>query len=772
MRKFFFRLGVSMFTLLALVVGWFYFFVIANPDRLPDPSQIEVKKVQNYYERKAELFSLDFPLLSRDKISNKEIISVLRKYHYANPEPFLNNDTSNTIFNIGLGKSAWYKESKKAIGVYSNQPIQWKVSFSQKSKLVISLASFPTTTFYNGKNLTAIIKVDGKTLVEAELLPEIPTEFNEKSWWWEPFGQFIHVQSAIKGGNWKNMEIELPTAGNEITIEFKGDEKIIGLIGRPEIWSLADIEKRKKNIIVLQIDSLNPDEIFEIGRKRPTPVLDSLIVRGTYFENNSSNMVWTRPSTYSMFSGKLPPELMEFTHFSSPQYLDQRVYRSGLKPLPRYLQEKGYVTSAIANNLFLKNSSEIGLDYGFQELFDTQRDFYDAVEVTENAIHYIQRNQDKPFVLFLNYNNPHFTFKPPIKYSPDGFLDYLTDDQHDLYYGEVRFTENYLKMFLDKFYELGLDEHTLLIMNADHGALFDDHPRHRRYMDVVGFNGTIDEDRMHVPLLFIGPNIPKNQRIYPQTQLIDLPPTVLSYLGYEIPKLYDGNNLLPGIYSPNNFKGTDVVFQFARELRAVRYKNKWKLTVGNLPVYGIEELYDLTSDPKEHHNLVLLYPDTVAFLKKYVDKYLEKRRPLVYELTMVNEDTINTKIIQIKSKTTLYDLFSVQSKIIDTIITIQPMGIFVYPLELGKDSLFQVELFENGKHQPINWIQGIKLTDAEIKLTHNESMAFITPRRQFPPGKGMYLQIVPAEYWHLGGFQQGQISSGVKDVLKSWGYIH
>jgi len=34
--------------LVILVLGWFYFFVVPNPDRMPDPERIQVKKKSGY----------------------------------------------------------------------------------------------------------------------------------------------------------------------------------------------------------------------------------------------------------------------------------------------------------------------------------------------------------------------------------------------------------------------------------------------------------------------------------------------------------------------------------------------------------------------------------------------------------------------------------------------------------------------------------------------------------------------------------------------------
>lgn len=762
--------------LFLIVLGWFYFFVLPNPDRLPDPARLNVSKKEGYRKIHSRMLD-DINTLAFD-FQKQEFDSAKKqflKYPTQRQDFFVNPYGEKNIFDVALGKLLWEQEVHKAILVNGNSDTYWQTTIPDSSELIIHLATLSDFNNYVGKTLRFKIFVNSHLLADTLLAPQYPLEHDESSDWYELFGQFIYVDHVKKGGYWANLRLKLPQLKNEksdIRISVSGDGNIPALLGNPEIWTYTKSKANKrKNIIILQVDSLNPDALSINGNPIATPVFDSMVTAGTYFENTTSQVVWTRPSIHSMMMSQYPPYLLEFTYFSLIDYNIPRIVRHGYQSLNQLLKKEGYYTAAIANNLFISNAASVGADNGFDDLFDIQRDFYDAMLITEKAINFIQENQDRDFTLFLNYNNPHFTFKPPHKYNKNGFWDVLTNNDDHLFHGEIAYTEDCIQKFLKKFHELGLDENTLIILNADHGVLNPDYASHMRYKKINSFSGTVDENRMHVPLVFIGPGIPKNVRVSGQAELIDVPPTVLDLLGYSSPDYFQGKNLVPLIKNPL-LDGKEFTYEFARELRGIRWKNKWKFLQSNLEYYNIKELYDIENDPNEQHNIVLDRPDIADHLSKQWDKFYSNR-PIITELNLINMDSSLTKRYHIQSDKPIYKLYSYHAQVLDTIVVLINSDFASIPLEL--DNLKNVTLtitdLSSKQKVPIYWSESPLLAYDHLEINHELMYGLLSYKRTIQPKSGVYIQFIPNEYWHRSTLDESLATSSVKEVMKSWGYI-
>lgn len=768
---------ISLLLVLFLVVlGWFYFYVLPNPDRMPDPSRIQVTKKDGYRKLYSRLFNEpDKISITSNKVESDSAKAVFQKYPTQRQDHFINPFGEKNIYDVALGKILWEQEVHKSLLVNTNSEIIWETAIPDSSELILHLATLSDFENYKGSPVRFVIKADEKFLADTIVIPQYELEHDEKSDEYELFGQFIYVQHVKKGGYWATLKLNLDGLKNEkgkIRISVSGNPNVPALLGNPEIWTHSKSKNNKrKNVIILQVDSLNPDALSINGNPFSTPVFDSLITSGTYFENAISQFVWTRPSIHSMLMSQYPKDLMEFTFFETIAYNTPRIVRSNYQSVYQLLKKEGYYTASIANNLFLTNAVRIGIEMGFDDHFDIQRDFYDAMIITEKAINFIQENQDRDFALFLNYNNPHFTFKPPHKYNKNGFWDVLTNNNENLFHGEIAYTEDCVQKFLQKFKELGLDENTIIVLNADHGVLIPDYPDHMRYEKINTFSGTIDENRMHIPLLFSGPGIPKNTRVSGQVELVDVSPTIMSLLGFHSPDYFMGKNLVPMIENPK-LEGKEYAYEFARELRAVRWKNKWKFLQSNLEKYNIRELYDLEIDPAEKHNIVLDRPDIAEHLSKKLDEMYLKR-PVIIEMNAINMDSTAVKKYRITSTKPVYKLYDYHAMLLDTIVTLKGSTYSSIPFEIAYDSTFQVQVtdLETGSKMPIHWSEGILLGSDHVNIDYALMRQLLTYKRTIQPKAGIYIQFVPNEYWHRGGLNEALATSSVKEVMKSWGYI-
>ena len=113
----------------------------------------------------------------------------------------------------------------------------------------------------------------------------------------------------------------------------------------------------------------------------------------------------------------------------------------------------------------------------------------------------------------------------------------------------------------------------------------------------LGDQKTLYDELVHVPLVALGPRLDP-RRVDTTASLVDLGPTLLSWLGLPEWNGYDGE-----IIDPDQVWSERVLFletDRARQLRGVT-KGTWKLIEDR--EREVKELYELRSDPAEARDL-------------------------------------------------------------------------------------------------------------------------------------------------------------------------
>ena len=112
-----------------------------------------------------------------------------------------------------------------------------------------------------------------------------------------------------------------------------------------------------------------------------------------------------------------------------------------------------------------------------------------------------------------------------------------------LYDGQIReMDETFFRPLVRKLKDLGLYDHTLVIVTADHGEEllehgFIGHPS-------TSFKGAAYDELIRIPLTMTCPDlIPAGIRVRSQVQNIDIFPTVLDLLDLPIPESLQGRSL-------------------------------------------------------------------------------------------------------------------------------------------------------------------------------------------------------------------------------------
>jgi phosphoglycerol transferase MdoB-like AlkP superfamily enzyme len=202
------------------------------------------------------------------------------------------------------------------------------------------------------------------------------------------------------------------------------------------------------------------------------------------------------------------------------------------------LKQKGYDTSFIYGGMAnFDNMASFFNGNGFEDIID-QEDFesdgkkyafkgtwgYSDEDLATKANEYFKAKGNKPFFSLMFSTSNH----EPFEY-PEGRIK-----QFDKKAATVNNAMKYADFSIGKFFEMAKKEdyfkNTIFIVIADHNA--------RTYgKNLVPIN------KFHIPAFIIGPNVPKGATYSKLASQIDIPPTLLSYLGLPFETPMVGRNL-------------------------------------------------------------------------------------------------------------------------------------------------------------------------------------------------------------------------------------
>ncbi len=406
------------------------------------------------------------------------------------------------------------------------------------------------------------------------------------------------------------------------------------------VFSYCKIKFSSPNVVLITIDALRPDHLGCYGYKRATsPNIDKLAQDGVLFTQAISQTSWTAASLMSLLTSTYPS-----THKVDDWGL---VLDQSLVTLAETLKRKNYVTAwGGGGNWIYKEipSSGRGFDY-----------FFDAPEVEgliEQILEWMVKFKNKKFFIWVHFFDfPHTPYLPPAPYNelfisaeagkklpigkgaggkgfiPDfAVVNHITDIEYYIsqYDGEIAYIDEQLGRILDRLKTLNLDKNTLVIISSDHGESLGEH----NYYFQHGYY--LYDQLLKVPLIIKGPKIPRGGVIDQQVQMIDIIPTILSFLKIKTDTEVEGISLLPVILGRENKQ----IYAFSEVSNGLNLKSirtdGWKL------IYNLTddeyELYDLKNDAEETVNLAGIEKKQFEYLKVILEEWMNRPRPTVTPL--------------------------------------------------------------------------------------------------------------------------------------------
>lgn len=397
-----------------------------------------------------------------------------------------------------------------------------------------------------------------------------------------------------------------------------------------------------KNIIFYFSDQQRWDTVNE----ELTPNLMKLADEGVLFENSFTCQPVCGPARSCLQSGVYPTETGCYTNaIALPR---------DITPLAEYFNNAGYQTAYIGKwHLGSDKFPGMGVhcestsiprdrqgkyqywraadcleftSHGYDGyVFDengNKIDFkgYRADRINDFALEYLEKKRDpsKPFFMFVSQLEPHQQndrncfegYKETIeKYKDYPLPDDLTflkgnyKEMYPDYISAINRLDYNVGRLVEKLKELGIYDDTIIIYTSDHGCHFK--TRNLEY------KRSCHESSTHTPLIIKGGGFEGGKHDDRLVSLIDMPPTMLSMAGIDIPDNYKGLDL-----TDNSLERRKCVFMQISESqcgRAVR-TDRFKYSVRDIKpsgylhmnsrVYFEDYLYDLKKDPKEKVNLI------------------------------------------------------------------------------------------------------------------------------------------------------------------------
>ena len=231
-----------------------------------------------------------------------------------------------------------------------------------------------------------------------------------------------------------------------------------------------------------------------------------------------------------------------------------------------------------------------GSVFGRDETLHLPEEYSKPAFLAEQASQFIRDNQDRPFVLYVNFLEPHSPFFGPRddQYDPaeiplpESFayppheeqslraralhrrfyehgqsgLPLKTEDDWQRiianYWGLNSLVDTYMGRILDTLAEYGLEGKTIVVYTSDHGDMMGEH---QLITKTVMFEGA-----MRVPLMIRMPGQEHGRRVAGPVSQIDLVPTLLDLLGKSQPGHLQGQSLKHLLDAEGDVEHTENAF--------------------------------------------------------------------------------------------------------------------------------------------------------------------------------------------------------------------
>lgn len=404
--------------------------------------------------------------------------------------------------------------------------------------------------------------------------------------------------------------------------------------------------RRPPNMVLIFADDLGWNDVGynDEGDFIETPHLDQLAKEGMVFTHAYASMGNCIPSRACLLSGKYSPRHDVYAVGNTNRGPKEHMR---LVPIPNVNGLKGsYVTFAdelkaagYATGIFGKwHFADHPRDLGFDEAPDAFRAKDKSVEdpkgiytMTEAACAFMEKNKDKPFLLYV----PHHAIHTPLQARKETLARFQAKKPDPrgrgaLYGACVYDMDDGIGQLLKKLKDLGLEKNTMVVFTSDNGAT-----QQSSQEPLRGSKGGYYEGGIREPMIVRWPGVtPPGSTCATPVIHIDLFPTFLAAAKTQSRETLDGENLMPLLTKKGPLTRQAIFWHFpgyidnpvnrgreldvrtgfrSRPVTVIRkgdwklhlFHEEWQLDGGRekLATNHAVELYHLSEDPGERHDL-------------------------------------------------------------------------------------------------------------------------------------------------------------------------
>jgi arylsulfatase A-like enzyme len=258
-------------------------------------------------------------------------------------------------------------------------------------------------------------------------------------------------------------------------------------------------------------------------------------------------------------------------------------------------------------------------------------------KLTDEAIEFMDDHKREPFFINLNYYTVHAPLRARSKELHDKYMnkpgDSLTGQglgkrkvHYAKYASMIESLDDNVQRILDFLDENGLRENTMIVFSSDNGY----NGGQSRNKLLRGSKGYIYEGGIRVPTFINWSGKVKPRRTNTAITCLDYYPTFLELAGVDDYKGdMDGHSLTPLFYNKTEaLKFRPLFWHLASQWKhgtcSVIRKDNFKLI--QFLANGALELYDLSKDQKEEHNLAEVKPEVVQQLLEELVAWRKENR--------------------------------------------------------------------------------------------------------------------------------------------------
>jgi arylsulfatase A-like enzyme len=461
--------------------------------------------------------------------------------------------------------------------------------------------------------------------------------------------------------------------------------------GRQPVWPPVTGGSRP-NVILITLDTVSAKHMGIYGYSREnTPHLRELLKEATLYTDFIAAAPLTLTSHASIFTGLYPQSHGAYKWFD--RYTTGKPLSTNIPTLAEILSASGYRTMAVAANRYYLGQ-EFGTLRGFQfidwfappVLVAPERDYllrnrlrdilrfgliprtFDsntvpAETISQRAFGLLDgaRNTNAPFFLFLNYMDAHVPYLPPPPYDhlyPGQDYGFTLDNYSNLlstvdrdnkpldarsrnhmvsqYDGAIAYLDAKMGELIAYLKQNGQFDQTLIVITSDHGEAFG-------ARNILGHDSSVYQDQVAIPLIVKYPGQTEAKTVTNVASHVDLMPTVLDVAGAPLPAGLEGVDLQRLDEARERIVVAEMhgsaLFQTPRfsQIKWALFKGSRKMIYSDR---GMRELYDLSVDPDESHNLYNHDSAETAEMRERLVDWSMRTKPRYYDAVTADREVL------------------------------------------------------------------------------------------------------------------------------------